>query len=255
MYRFIVALLQPFTLLLLGVLLVTVALWLTRRPRGRWLIGLTVLLGLLTLVCFPPLAYLALGSLEWSYPPLEKLPPDVDTIVVLSGAIRVYDSEGEDVELSSDSAFRCLLAAKLYRDADGCRVVVSGGKVKPTDPGPTLGKAMYDFLVKLGVEEADLLTEEKSTTTYENAFYTRRLLERHGVGRIALVTDAAHMFRASRCFRALGIEVVPAACNHKATRFDFEPGDLLPSANAAGDVQSAFHEWLGALWYWMHGRI
>ena len=255
MYSLVVALLRPFTLVFLGVLIWTVVLWRTGRLKGRGLLGLGALLGILTLISMPLVEYAALGSLEWAYPPRREMPPEVDTIVVLSGALSVYDDSGEHVELAPDSLLRCLHAAELYRRAGGCRMVLCGGKVDPTGPGPTLAGAMGDFLIELGVKRSDLLLEEKSTSTYENALGCSALLEQHDVRRIVLVTDATHMLRASRCFSKLGIEVVPAACNHHATRLKWSATGFLPSAGAAGGVTLVCHEWLGLAWYRLHGRI
>src|SRR5207237_2675856 len=107
---------------------------------------------------------------------------------------------------------RCLYAAELYRAAGHCPVVVTGGRMNgPSEP--SCAQVMRTFLTGLGVSEADITTEDDSQTTYENATNTRKLLEARGVRRVVLVTDAAHMFRAERCFRKQGLEVVPAPCN------------------------------------------
>jgi len=255
MYHLFVALLNPFLLGFLALLLATAALWRKSRRRARRRLWLTIVVLILTLICWPPIGYLALGSLEWAYPPSSDLPGDIDALVVLSGAIRVHDEAGKSTELESDTMFRCVHAARLYRRAGGCPVLVTGGKLDPDRPGPTLARAMADFLIDLGVNPADLLLEERSTTTYENAFYSCELLKKRGFKRVALATDAMHMFRASRCFHALGIEVVAAPCNYRAIRFEWSLRNFLPAPDAALAVGTAFHEWLGVAWYWMHGRI
>jgi len=256
MYPFVSKLAEPLTLLLLGTILATALLW--RPPRllrQRYLVALTIAVGLLTLICLPPVGSLAVLSLEWPYPPLERLPKDVDTIVVLSGSLRIYDRTGQHVELGPDTLYRCLEGARLYQQADGCRVVVTGGRVEDERPGPALAVAMRDFLVRMGVRPEDILTEDGARSTYENAVNTRELLRPLDVDRVALVTDATHMNRASRCFRAQGIEVVPAACNHRVGHVEWSLQWLLPDASSASGVQLAAHEWLGLIWYWLHGRI
>ena len=114
---------------------------------------------------------------------------------------------------------------------------------------------MRDFLIKLGVDPSDLRVEANSRTTYENAVECRKLLERQGVRKILLVTEAWHMRRALLCFRKQGIEVVPAACHHFATDFDPSALNFLPSPGAADVFRDVWHEWLGLAWYRLFGRI
>ena len=134
-------------------------------------------------------------------------------------------------------------------------MVASGGNPDPTQLGPTCGEAMSEFLADAGVAPADLLSEERSRTTYENAAETHRLLDRRGVKRIALVTSATHLRRSERCFRAQGFEVAPRGANYMATDLRWSIRTFLPSSSAAHTVSAATHEWIGLAWYWMHGRI
>ena len=97
--------------------------------------------------------------------------------------------------------------------------------------------------------------EDQSRTTYENALYTQRLLEERNVKRVILVTDAIHMFRSERCLRTTGIEVIPAACNHRATWFRWEVSRFLPTPEGVSGVDTVLHEWVGIAWYWLKGRI
>ena len=88
--------------------------------------------------------------------------------------------------------------------------MLSGGKVNRSAPGPTLAQAMRDFLVELGADPADLRLEAESTTTYENAVNTQKLLATQRISRVFIVIDAASMRRARGCFLAQGMETIPA---------------------------------------------
>jgi uncharacterized SAM-binding protein YcdF (DUF218 family) len=114
---------------------------------------------------------------------------------------------------------------------------------------------MRDFLRDQGLSGADLIVEDQSRTTYENAVECRKLLEERRIRKVVLVTDAVHMFRALRSFRKQGIVAVPSACHHRATEFGWTIWDILPSAGAVGNHQRALHEWLGFVWYWAKGRV
>ena len=183
------------------------------------------------------------------------MPSDRDTIVVLAGDMRVYDASGKHSEVGASTAFRCLHAIDLYRKAGRGRIVVSGGEAYEGCPCPTLAQAMRDFTVKTGVPARDVVMEDTSRTTFENARDCRALLAPQGIERIVLVTDATHMLRAAACFRAQGFDVVAAPCNYHANIWLWSPGNFLPSTDGIGGVETAFHEWTGIVWYWLHGRL
>lgn len=71
--------------------------------------------------------------------------------------------------------------------------------------------------------------EDQSRDTRENAQLTAVLMRRDGVTKAALVTDAFHMTRAVREFRAAGLEVVPAP-TQLPTRHERGLLEWLPSA-------------------------
>lgn len=230
-------------------------LWYRRCESLGQLLLVSLLLVALTVLNLPVVGYLALGTLEWRYPPDGPRSRDSGAIVVLSGDLRPPDAVRPRAELGQDSLYRCIHAAELYRRSGPCPVLVSGGKVDPHVPGPTLARAMGDFLRELGVRDSDIGLEEHSRTTHENAVETARLLRGRGIARVVLVTEAYHMPRALRCFRKQRIEVIPSACHHRATEFRYSLSDFLPSPTAALHCQLVVHEWLGMVWYWLLGRI
>jgi uncharacterized SAM-binding protein YcdF (DUF218 family) len=102
---------------------------------------------------------------------------------------------------------RVALGIGLYREGAAPLILMSGGGAD----GITEASVMRDLACDSGVLETALLTETESRNTFENAAHTARLL--HGIGkcRIVLVTDRAHLPRASRMFRRAGLEIVAVA--------------------------------------------
>lgn len=250
MYHFAAQLLQPYTLLILALAAVMILSW--RRQdlrRGTLLFTGVVLLGLLLLLSTPLAGFLALRSLEGPSVAAEVVPGRNDTIVVLSGSLLRDDDVGTHVRVGPDTFYRCYHAAGLYKRAGRCRLLLTGGKVDFSEPGPTLAKAMQDFVVELGVQPADIILEEQSSTTYQNASFSKNLLGNTNDARIFLVTDAAHMVRAEYCFRTHGVTVIPAPCNYRARQFTLSVQSLVPSVEGMDNVNYAAHEWLGLAWY------
>jgi uncharacterized SAM-binding protein YcdF (DUF218 family) len=253
MYQLVVELLQPFVLLYLLAGLVLLKLWRQRPERRRSLLVLTALLGALYCCSTPWVSYLALGSLEWSYPPQARRAEDSQAIVILAGYVRRADGVRQQFELGHDTLYRCLEGAELYHQGQPCHVLVSGGTM--AEAAPSCASLMRAFLVKLGVPATDILVEDRSQSTWENAVQSRELLAAQGIHKILLVTDAAHLFRAERCFRSVGIEVVPWGCRYRTAAFALEMKNFLPSPTGGAGLSEAAHEWLGLAWYRLRGRI
>jgi uncharacterized SAM-binding protein YcdF (DUF218 family) len=255
MYHFLSLVTQPFFILFLLLGLVIARFWWKRElTRGR-LVWLTVLFLLLLALSTPAAGFLALGTLEWPYPPRAEIPDDVQAIVVLAGYVRPKDDVRPQPELASDTLYRCLHALTLRRRLPELPILVSGGLPESVPKGPPYAETMRDFLVEWGVPSSKVWLEDESRTTYENAIESCRILRERGIERIVLVTDAEHMLRAERCFHKQGIDVAPSACNHTATQFHGQLRDFLPSGDGAFRVERAAHEWLGTFYYWLRGRL
>jgi len=203
----------------------------------------------------PALAFVALGTLEWRYPPLAQRPADAQGIVILSAGLMPPAAWRPQAELDEDALLRCLYGAELYHQGPPCPVLVSGGKVDPEMRGPSHARAMADFLERLRVAPADLILEQGSRTTFENAVECGKQLDKCRLRKVLLVTDAVDMLRAELCFQKQGIEVIPAACHYRAVSFDASVLDFLPSPGAARHCQRVGHEWLGTAWYALRGRL
>jgi uncharacterized SAM-binding protein YcdF (DUF218 family) len=91
--------------------------------------------------------------------------------------------------------------------------------------------------------------EDASTTTWENARDVARILVERGVTRVALVTSAYHMPRASLAFARAGVVFVPAPTGFLAEAAPWRVGDLLPSFVALRESFLALTEYAGALLY------
>jgi uncharacterized SAM-binding protein YcdF (DUF218 family) len=255
MYFFLTSLFRPYPVCLLLTAAGLAHAWWRCPAARRRLWWAVVPLAVLILLSLPALAHLELGSLEWAYPPLRQPPAHVEALVILSGGMRPADATRLEAEPGEDTLDRCLSGLALYRKVGGCLVVVTGGRASDRPSDPSCAELMRDFLVGEGVRKEDVITEGRAMTTYENAVESAKLLEGRGVRRVVLVTDAAHMFRAERCFRRQGLDVVPAPCNHQATEFRWSARAFVPAVHAVSHSEYVFHEWLGTFWYWCRGRL
>jgi len=233
-------LLLPFNLLILfgiGIVL------LSRRPRlGRNLIIIAWLA--LWVLSTPVISATLLQSLE-NTPPLQldRLPTDVDAIVVLSGGTYCNASEYGKDTVGPYTLERLRYAAELYRRT-GKPILVTGGKLSNPIPEAIVMKETleHDFYVPVS------WLEERSHDTMENARFSAVLVRDQGVRRIFLVTHASHIPRAQAAFQKAGFEVIPAPTKF-TTRCRLTPLGFLPNSSALTVSTNALYEWIGLVWY------
>jgi len=171
------------------------------------------------------------------------------TAIVVLGAGRVHNSPdyADDVP-GAEALVRLRYAARLARGT-GLPVLLSGGK--PYGGRLSEGETMARVL-KLDFNVAARWVENQSTTTAESAMRAHAMLQPEGRTRIALVTSAWHMPRASRAFGKAGFEVVPAPTGYVSRR-DSKLTDWLPSAEGLYATRVALWELLGMVWYRLKG--
>lgn len=255
MYPFIVWFFRPYSLLLAFTIGGLVRLWWMERDGRRRFLWPIIPLLVLIFLSTPTAAFLALGSLEWSYPPTDYTPNADDVVIVLTGNVFSPDRVRRKAELADSSLYRCRHAAELYKRGVPRLVIVSGGKVNPGRAGPACSEVMRDYLIQLGTDPSRILVESRSRDTHESAVACAELLRSHPHDRVFLVTEATHMARSHACFRAQGVEVVPAPCHHRATEFRWSIWKFLPVSSKLNQVETVAHEWIGMVWYWLKGRV
>lgn len=210
-------------------------------------------------------AYALIRSLESRYPPLAG-PADAEAIVVLGGGTRGSDPPRPMTEVN-EAGDRLLYAARLYHDGAAEIVVVTGGSIEwltPEGVGPEAGD-MSALMQLLDVPPEALWLEAESRNTYENALYTRQLLDEVSLNNILLVTSAMHMPRSAPLFEAQGLRVTPAPTDFLVPdgewRHLWRGGptatiiNLLPNAEYLVYTSRALKEYIGLFVYGLRGWL
>lgn len=215
-----------------------------RRPRaGTTLLSLCVLL--LVLAACGPLPYGLMSGLQSPY----AMRTDADwaqrnAIVLLgAGTERV---NGNDIEPTLFAYGRIGVAAELYRSCHDasrdCKVLVSGGD--PQRHGVAEAVVYGKVLERLGVPASDQIIESRSASTWQNAQFSRPLLDGYQPERTWLVSSGLHLRRSLMYFAHFGIRPEPV-------RGDFMGATLSvwPSAWNLALTDAALHEYVGAWRY------
>lgn len=100
-----------------------------------------------------------------------------------------------------DTTARADEAIKLFQQGWAPLLIFSGAAADET--GPSNAQAMANHAIEVGVPESNIIIEEFSRTTAENARNTSRFIAERSIERIILVTSAYHQRRASLEFTAI----------------------------------------------------
>ncbi len=120
-----------------------------------------------------------------------------DAIVVLGTA--VWEGEVASPSLRG----RALHAAELHKNGVASKIIGSGGLGRFP---PSEAEMIRRICVSAGVPDADIVLEDASHSTLENALLSARILRRMNAKRVLVVSDRYHLVRATLCFRSLGFE-------------------------------------------------
>ncbi len=110
---------------------------------------------------------------------------EADAIVAVSGG---------------DTSARVREAVALYKNGWAPKLIFSGAARDKS--GPSNAEAMRRTARAAGVPDQDIITEEYSETTKQNAEKTQDILKRNQVSSVIIVTSAYHQRRAGLEFKA-----------------------------------------------------
>jgi len=217
------------------------ALYLRKRaPKGA--IACAALAAVIWIGTSNAFSDLLLRPLETAYAVPAK--PQGDVIVLLCGGFRGGGEPYSASErLASGTLERAAVAYKLYKETR-LPLLVSGGA--PFSARPE-SEATAAWLKELGVPAKDILTEERSRDTYENAAYSLRICGEKGFKKPIVLTSAYHMPRAVLIFKEAGAEITPfPVARRSGGRHYFN--DYLPGGGIT-ETRLALNEYMGLLYY------
>jgi len=168
---------------------------------------------------------------------------DAEAIVVLGADVRRGDGRNSD-RIGPASLERLVLAVDAYRRLH-LPIAVSGGRV--ADWHVAVAQLMKSALEEyFGIPVA--WSEEVSRTTYENALYTARLLQREQINTVVVIAQAADLPRAIWSFERVGMHAIPWPAPRSSLRLD-QAQYFVPQSRAFEESFHVLHEMIGSLFY------
>lgn len=180
-----------------------------------------------------------------------------DVGVVLTGMAE-YDSHLKLVSIRR-GADRIWQALNLYHQGKINNILISGDSGYITDRGLHEAAQFKQVLVSWGIPEKDVIIENKSRNTHENAVETTRILRRYypHLSTVLVITSGTHIRRARACFKKEGL-----ACDMYSTDLFTSPKRgyhwdqlIVPNVDTFGNWNSLIKEFVGYVTYDIVGYI
>lgn len=208
--KLVIFLIAPANWIICGFFLFLVA----RSKRWKKIIGLSTLaIGLI----FTNSWLFRTVCLRWQ-PPRTALSGKFGA-VILPGGLAGYDKAGEGY--FGFAADRFIQTVSVYKQGYTDKIIVTGGNGLLNRDLPPEADFLYRQLILQGVPPGDILIENESRNTEQNALLTRQLLDSAGLKPpFVLVTSAMHMRRCAQEFNNAGISTVIFPCNYEVIGTD-----------------------------------
>lgn len=147
-------------------------------------------------------------------------------IVVLGGGVLDFN---HTEKLHPLSYSRLVTAYQLYHEFKNnnqpCKILISG-----KGRGHTSEAELFsENFKKMGVKDADIIKEDQSMNTYQNAKFSNEILKQMTPYSLYLVTSGFHMKRSVALFQTFGLKPIPQASDFIDTEITIFPN----SYNAA----------------------
>jgi uncharacterized SAM-binding protein YcdF (DUF218 family) len=152
-------------------------------------------------------------------------------------------------------ADRVTNALWLYRAGRARRIIISGGSGAVLGAATSEAQELATLLRLAAVPQQDILLEERSRNTRENAKFTKELLAQHpDIKSLVLVTSAFHQRRALGCFARAGLHPQAFPADLYTTDRSWAPDYwLMPSITALDRWSLLLHELTGYAVYKVAG--
>ncbi|WP_026968465.1 YdcF family protein [Algoriphagus terrigena] len=250
--QFLSFLAMPLTIIL--ILIIGGAIFLRKKwgKKSLWT-------GIFLLLFFtnPFLSNLALLAWEPEFKDFKEI-ENHEIGIVLTGVTNLSKT-AYDRTFFNKGADRITHALQLYRMGKIKKIFITGGQgLNPVNP-QSEAELLQRFLLMTGVPESDVLIEDQSKNTAQNAAFTKAFLKQRNIStdqEFILITSAFHMSRAKGCFDKAGLKTQTFPVDYYSHDIKYDiPSLIYPAANSLTFWDKLIKEWLGIAMYKVAGYI
>ncbi|MFO0322951.1 MAG: YdcF family protein [Bacteroidota bacterium] len=179
-----------------------------------------------------------------------------DLAIVLGGMGRIDQRQNRfDFIGAGDRLFQTL---SMYHKGRVGKILITGGSGSISFPNHREATYIKAYLETIQLPDSAILIENKSKNTYENAIFTKQILDSIKFkGSILLVTSSFHMKRSLAIFNKAGYKNLTPFVTNKFTgerKFDVDHC-FIPDAEAMERLTLIIHEIIGYEVYKLKGYL
>lgn len=175
--------------------------------------------------------------------------------IVLGGIISGYVPSNEQIVFNR-GVDRIMQGIELYKQGIIKKIVFTGGSGSLVERNMIEANYIKQFLLKMGIPENDIIIENKSRNTYENAVFVKNIIGVDSSRTDLLITSGYHMKRSIACFKKQGfiIQPYPSDLISGPRKYVFDHL-FIPNFRSFEIWYVLIHEWIGYFAYWINGYI
>ncbi len=191
----------------------------------------------------------------------EPVTPDYDLMdtkydgAIILGGIGSVDQRLQKLNFGW-GADRLMQVFPLYYKGRVKKIIFTGGSGSIEFPQNKEGFYVKKYLRSIHIPDSAMIIENESKNTYENAVFTKKILDSLKInGNFLLVTSGYHMRRSMAVFKKAGYKnLTPYVTNRVSgiRRYSFDHL-FIPNQDALFTLQILIHEWLGFIVYKIKG--
>lgn len=214
--------------------------------------------GIGILLIFSNTVIFSLFCRMWEVPGTKLADVQHHDVAIVLGGMFEYNSDVDEISIRRQGD-RLIQAINLYKSGKVDKLFISGDSGFITDHGLHEAKQVKELLLRWGIPEGDIITEEKSKNTHENAVNTVKKLRKSypHLESCILVTSGIHMKRALGCFEKEGLNCTPFSTDLYANQNGSFYWDqyLIPDVSNFVSWNYALKELFGYMTYDIAGYI
>ena len=141
-------------------------------------------------------------------------------------------------------ADRLIYTLQLYNQGIIKNIFISGGNGNLFNNNYKESETIKDFLIQNKIDSNDVIIENQSRNTKENAINSAKLLDKKN--EYILITSAIHMKRSILCFENEGLKIIPFSVDnsmsYSSNKIEYI---LLPRSRVLENCEDLIHEIIG----------
>jgi uncharacterized SAM-binding protein YcdF (DUF218 family) len=233
------------------IVILLLSAWISKSPKIKK--RLLVMAIVIAVVFTNPLLYRT-AVLAWQPEPVQLPAGRVYEAGIVLGGMAGFDKY--DRGHFGDPADRFIQTANLFHRGIIKRILITGGTGTLNQANPPESIFLKTAFLANGVPDSCIIIESQSRNTYENAVYSKKLIDSlHLKPPYILITSATHIRRSENVFRKAGYDVISYPCDYKVTPVKFRfLASILPNSSLLDQWAVFLKEMVGLAVYKLTGK-